>query len=150
MVIETQSGTIVIKTGKGQMSPLYSAWHHIKTRCYDDAHERYKNYGGRGISMCDEWKNNPRAFILWALENGYRDGLTIERIDTNGNYCPENCRWATQKEQQNNRTNNRTITYKGKTQTIAQWAEETGIKYTTLWQRIYRYNWSIEKAMATP
>ena len=83
------------------------------------------------------------------MANGYTEGLTIDRKDTDGDYCPSNCRWATSKEQANNTTKNHLITYNGKTQTMAQWAEETGIKYTTLRARINQYHWSIERSLTT-
>ena len=100
--------------------------------------------------ICDEWKNNYQAFKKWALENGYQDNLSIDRIDVNGNYCPENCRWTTDKEQKNNTRRNHYITYNGKTQSMSKWAEELNISYTVLRARINRSKWSIEKAFTTP
>jgi hypothetical protein len=106
------------------------------SRCYKPNNRRYKNYGGRGIKVCDEWKNDKTSFFKWALANGYSDTLTIDRINNNGNYEPANCRWATTKEQQNNRSNNHLITHNGETKTIAQWAEFYGKNYKTLYSKI--------------
>lgn len=120
---------------------LYEIWKGMKRRCYDVKRKEYKNYGGRGIEVCDEWANNFSAFYTWALENGYNNALTIERNDVNGNYEPSNCRWATKKEQANNRRDNQFLTYNGKTQTIAQWAKELNINQNTLRNRIQK-GWS--------
>lgn len=125
---------------------LHRIWTGMKTRCYNPAHEAFDRYGGAGITVCDEWKDSFRVFYDWAMSNGYADGLSIDRIDNSKGYCPENCRWASREEQQNNRRSNHLITYNGKTQTIKQWADELGIKRVTLQARITRYNWDIEKA----
>lgn len=133
-------------------------------RCYNSNCKSYKNYGGRGITVCAEWKNKEKttikgtkcnnatkgfkAFREWALSNGYADNLTIDRIDVNKGYSPDNCRWATPKEQQNNLRRNRIITYKGKAQTLAQWCEELGFDYALAHHRLQR-NWSAEKIFET-
>lgn len=129
--------------------PLYNIWSSTKNRCYNKKCQDYKDYGARGIIICDEWLNNFQSFYDWAIANGYKEGLTIERINTNGNYNPNNCRWATNKEQQNNKRSNRLIEYKDKKQTISQWAEKLGIKYTTLYSRLNKLNWDIERALTT-
>ena len=126
---------------------LYEIYFKIKTRCYNPKDKHYDNYGGRGIVMCDEWGNDFQSFYNWAVENGYSDELSIDRINGNGNYEPSNCRWATKKEQQNNTRRNRFFTLNGKTKTVAEWADETGINYNTLRARLCRYGWSAERAL---
>lgn len=116
-------------------------------RCYREKDKRFNNYGGRGIKVCEEWKNNFNHFAEWAYKNGYNENLTLDRIDVNGDYEPSNCRWVTLKQQENNRSNNHLITYKNETKTLAQWAEEKNIKYSTLERRINRYHWTIERAL---
>lgn len=125
--------------------PWYSNYKCMMERCYRKKSCNYANYGGRGITVCDEW-HNIEAFEKWAIENGYKDGLTIDRIDVNGNYEPSNCRWATKKEQANNRKNTVIIEFRGESHTISEWAEMKGINRSTLNNRIYR-GWDIEKAL---
>lgn len=133
----------------GCSSRLYKCWAHMKERCYREADSDYKNYGGRGIRVCDEWRNDYLAFKEWALANGYEPSLTIDRIDYNGNYEPSNCRWATWKEQSNNRRGLHYLTYNGETKTLTEWSEITGISFTTLYMRLTTYGWSVEKALST-
>lgn len=125
---------------------LFKVWRGMKDRTLNKNDKHYKNYGNRGIKICNEWLEDFKCFYDWALNNGYKEGLTIDRINVNGNYEPNNCRWITWKEQQNNRTNNHYITYKGETHTMKQWSELLGIKYTTLSMRLNKYNWSVGKA----
>lgn len=134
---------------------LYRIWANIKARCYYEKSIDYKDYGFRGIKMCDEWKNSFLAFYKWAHENGYDENAskwqcTIDRIDVNGNYEPSNCKWATIKEQANNKTNNVYVTYKGVTKTLAIWAEELDLPYKTLYARICTRHWSVEEAFERP
>ncbi len=126
---------------------LYRRWANIKTRCFNINHKSYKNYGAKGITMCDEWAKDFMSFYDWAIKNGYSKELTIDRINVNGNYEPSNCRWVNTKAQANNRNSNVFIMYKGKTQTIHQWADEYNIKYNTFWARLNKYDWNIEKAL---
>lgn len=118
-------------------------------RCYNERYNSYKNYGARGITVCNEWKNNPSAFKKWALSNGCREDLTLERIDTSKGYSPENCRWATRKEQANNRRSNRLISFNGETHTLSEWAEKKGINSITIRSRL-RLGWSVERALTEP
>ena len=120
-------------------------------RCYNPKETGYKNYGGRGITVCDEWRYNPTSFFKWAYTSGYEEdlGLSIERINNDGNYCPENCKWATRKEQNNNTRKIRWITFNNETKTMTQWSEKTVINLYTLFNRLVRLNWSIEKALTT-
>lgn len=124
---------------------IYKIWKHMLERCEVQKDRYFHCYGGRGIEVCSEWHDYD-IFLEWSLKNGYADNLTIDRVDVNGNYEPSNCRWATQKEQQNNRTNNCLITFNGKTQTKKQWSEETGIGYTTICKRL-SLGWSTERAL---
>ena len=125
---------------------LYKTWANMKSRCQNPNATNYSNYGGRGIQVCDEWKNSFENFRDWALSNGYKDDLTIDRIDVNGNYKPSNCRWATNKQQGNNKSDNREITYNGRTKTLMQWSEITGIKRETIAKRL-NSGWPVEKAL---
>lgn len=127
---------------------LFNVWQAMKQRCYDKNHQNYKHYGGRGIQMCDEWKDDFQAFYDWALSHGYSAELTIDRIDVNGNYEPSNCRWESKKRQANNKRNNCLFEYKGQTYTIAELSEIYNIKYSCLYYRLHN-GWDIEKALHT-
>jgi len=132
---------------------IYTTWQNMKHRCYNKNFPQYKDYGGRGITICQEWLDKENGFMNfynWALTNGYKEELTIDRIDNNGNYKPSNCRWITQKEQSKNKQNNHLITYNGETHCIAEWSDKIGIKREILTNRINAYHWSIERALETP
>lgn len=135
---------------KGRRTRLYTIWHGMKQRCHCETSHDYKNYGARGIIVCDEWRNDFTAFREWALKNGYSDKLSIDRIDVNGNYCPENCRWTDCKTQNRNRTTNVIVSYRGKEYNYAELAEIAGISYGALYARINHFGWSVEKAVNTP
>lgn len=126
---------------------INNIWFDMKARCYNKESINYKNYGGRGITVCNEWKNDFLAFYNWAIKNGYNDTFSIDRINVNGNYYPDNCRWVDIKTQSNNRRNNHLITYNGITHTLSEWAEIKGIKVSTLTMRLKHYGWSIEKSL---
>lgn len=129
-------------------SRLYSIWSAMKCRCDNPNNQAFEHYGARGIAVCDEWQEYTN-FRDWAIANGYNDELSIDRIDVNGNYSPDNCRWITMKEQSNNRRSNHLISFDGETHTLKEWAVIKGLKYGTLSSRINRYHWSIEKALTT-
>lgn len=135
-------------THGGTKTRLFKIWQSMHERCESKSHIHYKNYGGRGISVCDEWKDFI-TFREWALNNGYSDILSIDRIDVNGNYNPLNCRWVTMKEQHNNKRTNHKIEYNGEVHTIAQWSEITGIGKTTIKERI-NVGWSAEDVLTKP
>lgn len=128
---------------------LYNVWRGIKKRCNNPTYYAYPSYGGRGIKMCEYW-NDFEHFYEWALQNGYEVGLTLDRIDNEGNYEPNNCRWATWKTQGNNRRTNKLISYNGKTQTISEWADEIGISTNALWERLHRNKMPLELALTAP
>ena len=115
--------------------PYYPIWQSMMARCYNEKYKAYKNYGARGIYVCEEWRNDPVAFIEWLKENGYKKGLTIDRIDNNGSYFPDNCRVATRREQANNRRNNICVFYKGKKITLSELAREHNLKPDTVINR---------------
>lgn len=143
-------GCLVTKHGhnkKGEVSKTYQSWQSMVQRCTNPNNKDYYNYGGRGIKVCESWLE---------FENFLEDmgeapkGYQIDRVDNNGNYCKPNCRWATRTEQARNMRTNHLKTYKNKTQCISAWAEEFDINYSTLYSRIFTYNWSLEKALITP
>jgi hypothetical protein len=128
---------------------IYNIWQGMKQRCSLPSLSCYKYYGGRGITFCDEWQKF-EPFYEWAMANGYADNLTLDRIDVNGNYEPQNCRWITLKEQQRNRRTTHFITFNGETKTLKEWAEQLGINHTTLLERLNYPNWSVEEALTIP
>lgn len=126
-------------THKETETRLYKTWQRMKHRCSNKNHKFYEYYGGSGIKVCDEWLHDFVPFRNWAYANGYKEGLTIERLDVNKDYKPSNCKWIPLKEQANNRRSTVWVEYNGKRQNLKQWSEELGIKYGTLQQRHWRY-----------
>lgn len=140
--------TVSLKHGQTRgkkWSPTYTVYHGMLQRCLNPKNPRWVDYGGRGITVCREWTESFETFLA---DMGERpDGLSIERIDNAGPYCKDNCVWANITRQARNRRNNRPLTYNGKTQTIAEWAEETAIPYFTLHVRLRR-GWSVERTLS--
>ena len=130
-------------------SRLYSIHKGMKQRCYNPKALRYDRYGARGITVCDEWNgaNGFENFYEWSQLNGYSDGLTIDRIDNNKGYFPENCRWANSYEQGNNKSSNRLISANGETHTVAEWSRITGINKNTIIGRLDNLGWSEEDSV---
>lgn len=133
---------------------IYNVWNAMVQRCSNPNQPSFKNYGGRDIQVCDEWKTF-ESFYEWAKRSGYVEGIargecTIERIDVNGNYCHTNCKWVNMQEQANNKRTNRRLLHNGECKTLAQWARALNISYSCLAQRINRLGWSVERALTTP
>lgn len=129
-------------------SRIYRTWHHMLERCNNPSTRNYVGYGGRGIEVCAEW-HTFEGFYKWAIKNGYTDKLTIDRIDNDGNYCPQNCRFISPAMQAGNKRTNRTIVANGCSHTVAQWARKMDIPYFTLLSRLNR-GWDDERAVMTP
>lgn len=128
---------------------VYKIWEGMKQRCNNPNNPRYKYYGGKGVRLCKEWEESSSAFVQWALKNGYSDDLTIDRIDTNSGYCPENCRFISISEQQRNRTDNRILeTAKGNI-ILMEAERKYGISKSTIRQRLAK-GWSVDEALNTP
>lgn len=143
-----------IKTTHGlSKTQIYKVWVDIKRRTNPKNSKCTGNYKKLSIKMCNEWRNDFMSFYNWSIANGYKEEQlangynkwTIDRIDNHGDYCPENCRWATCKQQSNNQTTNKIITYKGKKQTLSQWCDELGLRYSVINQRLF-WGWDIERA----
>ena len=129
---------------------LYQTWANMRRRCTDPKSKSYKDYGMRGIYVCDEWENSFEIFRDWAISHGYSEGLSIDRIDNDGPYAPWNCRWATHQEQDNNRRRCVWISYHGRTQNLMQWCKELNLDYKLIHNRMFQSGMSFEKAITMP
>lgn len=132
----------------GSKTKLYRVWNSMKDRCFRETCSGFKHYGGRGISVCAEWLDY-QTFHDWAMSSGYKEGLSIDRIDVNGNYAPSNCRWVSKKVQANNTTANRVLCHNGESHTMSEWSKILGIGYSTLAKRL-QDGWSVERAFTEP
>lgn len=133
----------------GSGTRLHRIWRGMKRRCLDEKERAFPRYGGSGISVCPEWDNFP-IFRDWALSNGYQDHLTIDRIDGKKGYEPSNCRWASYKTQNRNRSMSVFVNFRGKSITLAELSETTGVEYHLLKQRIRKLKWDVERAVSAP
>lgn len=129
-------------------TPIYNVWATMKARCSNPKSDSYKRYGGRGITVCERW--NKFENFYEDMKDGYKKGLTLDRKNNDSGYEHLNCRWVTYREQANNTRKNHWITYKGKTKTISQWAQDLGLQSRVLNLRIVRHKWNIERALTTP
>lgn len=135
-----------ITTHNATGTPLFDVWRNIKERCTNPNYKTYGNYGGRGIKVCDEWLESFESFYEWAVNNGYKQGLSIDRIDVDGNYEPSNCRWETNKVQARNKRNTVFLEHNGVRKRLIEWSELLGVNYKTLNWRRYQ-GWSTEEIL---
>jgi len=129
---------------------IFGIWEKMRDRCNNPNTPAYKNYGGRGIKVCPEWDASFEAFWDWARHNGYQDDLTIDRIDNDGDYCPNNCKWVTRTEQQRNKRNIRYVEVCGERMPLKTACEKLGVPYKAVHLRITRRGWDIDRALHTP
>lgn len=148
-LIEDGSDSLSIKYPRQENKKLWKIWSCMRQRCNYPKDDSYEHYGAKGIKVCQEWNVNFQAFAEWALSNGYKDGLTIDRIDSTKGYEPANCRFATAKEQANNRSSNHPLTFRGCTKNMAEWSDEFNLPRHVVSKRI-KAGWSVEKTLTTP
>lgn len=128
---------------------LYGVWCAMKSRCSNPNATYFCHYGGRGIQVCREWEQDFQAFSDWAFANGYREGVSIDRIDNDKGYSPDNCKWVSVKEQSENRRSNLNVTFRGETKTLSQWCNDLGLDYKKIHSRIKKCGWTPERAFTT-
>ena len=145
-----KDGWLNNKTHGMSRTRIYRIWQGMRSRCYYENNKYFVNYGGRGITVCDEWKEHFEPFYEWAMSNGYSDNLTLDRIDNDKGYSPSNCQWATRTVQMNNTRMNRFLEYKGEIHTVSEWSRILNIPYYILDGRLNNYGWSVEKTFETP
>ena len=147
---KTENAKRLFSTVRQNDKRLYAVWNGIKQRCNNESSKSYQNYGGRGIKMDDIWANNYEAFYNWAIKSGYQDGMEIDRIDNNGDYCESNCRFVSKEVQANNKRNVKLYTIDGITKSLPQWCREYDQDYYLVRQRVYKLGWPIKEALLTP
>ena len=135
---------------KRALLKLNETWRSMMRRCFEKHNKNYENYGGRGISVCDEWKTDRAPFIIWSVKNQWSFGLTIDRIDNDGNYSPKNCRWVTNDVQQCNKRNTVIVDYHGSKQVLSKLISQSGLKGSTVRERMNRYGYTVEQALEKP
>lgn len=128
---------------------IYHVYYAMLSRCTNPQNKRYSGYGGKGITVCEEWSNSYTSFYEWSMANGWKQGLTIDRIDNNKDYCPTNCRWTTMKVQSNNRSNSKYHTLDGESKTLSQWCDIYGKRYDNVKSRL-ALGWSLKDALEKP
>lgn len=136
-------------THGGRKTRLYNIWSNMKQRCINPKGTMFEYYGGRGIAVCPDWLNSFSSFQNWALSSGYTDELTLDRLDNDGDYCPENCHWIPMFEQAKNRRNIHNLTFNGKTMSVTEWGDVTGFGYHVIKDRL-RHGWSVERTLTEP
>ncbi len=132
---------------------LYHTWYNMVDRCTNSNHDAYRNYGGRGVAVCPEWRDGANAFLAWALASGYARGLTLDRIDNDGPYCPENCRWVPMAEQSGNRRGRVVYDAWGEAKSLSDWLKDSRCVVRSrplIYNRVRLTGWSPERAMSTP
>lgn len=147
---KTENAKRLYSTVRQNNKRLYAAWNGMKQRCLNPKNASYHNYGGRGIKIAPEWANDYKTFYDWAITSGYREGLQIDRIDNEGDYCQENCRFVDRKAQANNKRNVKLYTINGITKSLPQWCRECNQDYWLVRQRIFKLGWAIEDALSRP
>lgn len=147
--LQREAAAAIRRTHGMYLTAEYGIWRDMKQRCLDPNSSCFYRYGGRGITVCDAWQ---QSFEIFYESMGPRPSAkhSLDRIDNNGPYSPENCRWATNAEQSSNTRRNQLVTFEGKTKTITEWANELGIRPSTLNSRLCKYNWTVEEALTTP
>ena len=143
-----KQGSASAKHGEGGKTRLYRVWTNMKTRCQNPKNKNFERWGARGITVCDEWRDSFLAFRDWANNNGFEESLSLDRIDNNKGYSPDNCRWVTAKDQARNTRKNRIIEYNGQSKCLSEWSEELGIHINTLINRLKHL--SVEEAFTRP